>query len=376
MDVEIAQAEALLGVGRAQDAKPILADYLVRNPDLSRALCLMALCHQAQREYRAMLNAANGAAQANPRSEFAYRLRSEALAKLGRPAPALEAARQAVEIAPQFWATHITLAHRLVDQDTRRSRLNAYEAARQALILAPDRPEGHIALARVYSSIGDIRRARHSYRQALAIDPENVVAMHNLGIHEVHSGRIRAGAGKVRDAVAADPQDRLFQHNTKFAARIWLWHKVSIGSIAFAVGAILEFLLAPVALIVAASAVLAAYLAYVLVSFFRLDRLIRSLVLRNRPEQSGARRWYQLSIASFTIQVIALLNLATGWDNSLIGLAGTVVVFMSLGRLRDRGLQALRRMRRRWSHREIYTREIPRPREPSKTHDPVTSLRS
>ncbi len=226
---EVRRAEALIGVGRFDDAIATLGKVLVAAPENVKAHCLMAQCYGALDQPGRMLNAADRAIACAPQSEWAHRLRSTALRGLNQPRAALDAARQAIALAPHVWATHVTLVEVLLQSEQREARRDAYEAAKRAVALAPHIPATHNTIGRVLLSIGEHRLAQRHFEKAIALDPTNSAAHTNLAIADLRKGRLGAAAERFSEVVANNPSVASYVGNVKVAADTWLQRVLDIG---------------------------------------------------------------------------------------------------------------------------------------------------
>jgi Flp pilus assembly protein TadD len=368
--VSCRRAQALIDVGRHQQALTILGDVLAGNPDEPTALCLVARCHYAAGQYRQMLATTAHATSVAPDFEWPYRLHSNALAALRKKGPAIDAARRAVALAPHSWLTHLVLGERLLDMDTMNSRIEAYDCARRAIEIDPGETSTHNLMARALTAMGDARGATRAYHAALAIDPNNTAAINNLGVQQLRSGRLRGGAEKVRTAVAADPQHAAFQYNTHFAAHLWLWQAVEAGAVATLIEGLLRIVSASPVRLIASAGVVVAALAFVAVSYVRLDPLIRRMV-RTFPDAGPAMRLSRTkATAIIALEIVTMIALPFPALSVLTWPAVTVVIGLAVHRLTVRAGQRLARIRRRRMHRtELARRAI---RVPTQRSAPST----
>ncbi|MCP2354025.1 hypothetical protein HD597_001045 [Nonomuraea thailandensis] len=151
------------------------------HPDRSsREWCEEALTRLNAGRPESALDAARRAADLDPGSEWAHRLISLAHERLGREAEAVPAAERAVELARGSWQARLRLAAVLRRAPGRWAE--AVEQAELARKFAPEEAGPEIMLGDLALLRGDHARAEHSYRAALAIDPEAPQARVNLGL--------------------------------------------------------------------------------------------------------------------------------------------------------------------------------------------------
>ena len=96
---ELAAAESLLDVGRADDARRRVVTVVAAEPDNVDALCLLARCLIELDEAAGALDAASSATRHAPDRPEAHILRASALLQLDRAAEALEGADTAVALS-------------------------------------------------------------------------------------------------------------------------------------------------------------------------------------------------------------------------------------------------------------------------------------
>jgi tetratricopeptide (TPR) repeat protein len=168
MSARLATADRLIDIGRVDDATAVVRDVLVEAPRDVRALCTLARCHDLAGAHQHTLAAADAAIAADPESEWAFRLRSMALRKLGRPVESVPAAERAVALDPQWWGGHRALALALVAA----GRVpEAYRVAQRVRAIAPQRADTFYLFTDVYEAAGELVAARREYLAGLAVAP-------------------------------------------------------------------------------------------------------------------------------------------------------------------------------------------------------------
>jgi tetratricopeptide (TPR) repeat protein len=352
-DRDLQRARALLDVGRFEQARVALGEYLASSPQSVEALCLLARSHQLGRDYDEMLRAADQAVAAAPGSEWAHRLRSIALGKLRLPLQALAAARRAVELAPYAWQPYVIMVDSLLASGGSDARREAYQVALQAQRLAPHEPEVHNSRGRVFQAISDPGAARRSYQEALRLDPQNPTARNNLAIVELRQGRTTLAGERLGEVLADRPTETLYQENARTAARTWgirlmdggsaIWLAVLVIALS---GATTPVLLAACAALLAGGGTLA------LRRYRRLPPALRRLV--------GRDRWPLLGAA---VQAAVAVEVATCWRLrgglallSLPLLIAAGIAFFTVLRLRNRAIGAVVVFCRRWWYRLVVLR--------------------
>jgi tetratricopeptide (TPR) repeat protein len=354
VDADLQRARALLDVGRYDQARVALGEYLAGSPQSVEALCLLARSHQLGRDYEQMLDAADQAVTAAPASEWAHRLRSIALGKLRLPIQALTAARRAVELAPYAWQPYVIMVDALLATGGADARRDAFRAAVHAQRLAPQEPEVHNSRGRVFQAISDPAAARRSYQEALRLDPQNPTARNNLAIVELRQGRTTLAGERLGEVLADRPTEALYQDNARTAARTWGIRLMDGGSAIWL--AVLVMALAGAAhpvLVGACLALLAGGGALAFRRYRRLPAALRRLVRQDRWPLLGAA-----TQATVALQV-ALLWRVHGVAAAVAGIPALVamgIAFFTVLRLRNRAIAAVVVFCRRWWYRLVVLR--------------------
>jgi tetratricopeptide (TPR) repeat protein len=202
MTAELAAAEALLSVGRPEQARQRIADYLAGHPDDARALRLVARCHEAADEYPQMLAAARAAVAADAGSHHGHALLTSALIHVNRYAEAVEAASATIRLHPHGWRGHLLSG---VAQGARGRRRTGMAAIGQAAALAPEEPHVHYVQGLLRHSTGNRRAAARAYRWALRLDPQHAGAQRGLGQLALSAGRLGDAVAHFSGAAAVEP---------------------------------------------------------------------------------------------------------------------------------------------------------------------------
>lgn len=156
-------ADTLIAEGKRDEAETLLDDALAREPnhvDVLRALGQLRVAQGRPRDALPFLEKGATGRDAEPWIEIA-RVRID----LGEPAPALEAAQQALERSPGHpWALAVE-AHA---QAMSGRKAEALETLKRALAAGPRRPEVWLSLARAFESAGAAEAAAQCRRRAQA----------------------------------------------------------------------------------------------------------------------------------------------------------------------------------------------------------------
>lgn len=197
---EIAQAEALLAAGRADDAQSTL-QRLGGERDAD-ALALEAIVRIARNERDEALALAQSATQASPGSNRAWSALSYARqAKLDLEG-ALAAAREARRLASANALASARVAELLMTTGDLRA---ASREADRAVALDPG--DARAMTVRGFARLGQLRakEAQADFLAAIEIDSTEPLARLGLGLAKVREGQLEDGRRDIEIAVALDP---------------------------------------------------------------------------------------------------------------------------------------------------------------------------
>jgi spermidine synthase len=165
---QIALADAMLGLGRLDEAESALKKVLVQNRWIAEVWEMLGLV---------------SAARGNWNEAKAHHVR-------------------AARLEPYRATAHYNLG--IVLQETGRL-VEAAEAYRAALSIEPRDAEAANNLGLVYAAAGLFDRARDAHAMAIEIEPNYPAAFYNLGLAEKELGSRRAAGEAFRKALALDP---------------------------------------------------------------------------------------------------------------------------------------------------------------------------
>ena len=203
---QLARADALLQLGRSDEARRLLEPLAADHPDSTRLWCLLSLASLNGERPADALRAAERAIATDPHDEWAHRLRSLAAADLGLTQVASQAAREAVRLAPTSPYGQLVLGQALLEQGDLSEAANA---AARAVELAPTMPDTHYVLARVATARGDTAAARAEYERTLELNPQHAPAMNNLGVLDLRAGKARRAGSRFRATSRTLPPGRV-----------------------------------------------------------------------------------------------------------------------------------------------------------------------
>src|SRR5262249_29943640 len=126
------------------------------------------------------------------------------------PKPALQAACEAVRVAPELPSALHTLAIAELGAGQRTAALTTAERLRQA---APDWAFSHELLGLIMLRRGKWKEAELFYRHALTLNPESWISMNNLGLALQRQGRQKEAIERFHDAARLNPSAETSRKN-------------------------------------------------------------------------------------------------------------------------------------------------------------------
>ena len=281
-----------------------------------------------------MLDAADRALAVAPDNEWALRLRARALLALNRRRAATGAARAAVAAAPWEWRTHATLAEVLVRRMGVWSSVRARLSADTVLRLAPEEAGAHVVDSMVCLRTGEFDAARRACQRALARDPGNQAALHNLAVAELASERVGSAVRGFTAALAVAPDDRVTGTAHGRSARAVLWRLFDVLAAATLLHAVLFAGIEDVlgswrrALALATSALILVGFGWLCARAWRIQPMAVRFRLRAERRQAAVALWPVAVLAA----VVALTIRAYGPPaGSFAGQLGALAVTGAFG---------------------------------------------
>ena len=202
MDPRLLRAHHLLDVGRPRDAAAAIAERLAEVPDDADALALMAIAKLEDRDVQGAIEQAEAAVGAGPDEVFGWIALGHARLAANRNKDALEAAQNAVRLAPGEARTHGLLA--AVHADGKRWQL-ALDAADEGLACDPENDQCTNLRAMALRQLGRRDEADLAGREQLRRTPDDAVAHANQGWTALHGGDRDRAAEHFREALRLDP---------------------------------------------------------------------------------------------------------------------------------------------------------------------------
>ncbi|WP_431896090.1 tetratricopeptide repeat protein [Nonomuraea sp. bgisy101] len=286
------------------------------DPDSAAGLCAVALTHLSADRPEAALTAARRAVALDPSREWAHRLASLALERLGSDAEAVREAEEAARLAPGSWQARLRLgaALRRVPGRWREAADSIAAAAR----FAPEEPEPHAMSGDLALLRGEHRPAEAAYLAALRRNGGHTPARVNYGLALLRWDPPRAHHDP---AWSIDPRET---GRARRALEVWSRQARLLPAVATAVSGALV-VTGPVPDVPLG---LAGAIALVLVGTATVRQARRVRIWSTVPVMLGRDRWLGLSVATACIAVVAytaslLVPLA---DPIWAGLAGIVLL--------------------------------------------------
>ncbi|MEU7002960.1 tetratricopeptide repeat protein [Nonomuraea sp. NPDC046570] len=155
-----------------------------------REWCALAVAQLNRGHPEAALESAQAAADLEPSSQWAHRMLSMALERLGRDTDAVTAAESAVRLAPGSWHARLRLGGAL-----KRVPGRWRDASAQAALAgryAPEEADPHVLAGDLALLRGEHARAETAYRTALRREDDHPAARVNLGLTLLRWERPRA----------------------------------------------------------------------------------------------------------------------------------------------------------------------------------------
>jgi Flp pilus assembly protein TadD len=318
----VAMAAVQFQRGDPDAAAGLLGPVLAAEPDNLRALVLMTHTQLALKHPDRAYQIAQRAVQVAPDSAEALGALSRSLTGLDRHDEAIQVAQRASRLEPDNAYRHNRLAWALLG-DGRRA-IEAEHAARLAVRLDPNEADFRITYAMVMKQLDYTDRARQALRDALALEPDNAVAQHELAtLDVVHRnpfalGRLARGASGLAGALRSDPRQQASRFMLDVALRRFLvYTAVLLAVLAYVGWRMTEFSVAGARLLAGASALTSVGFAAYFV--LRLDRPLRAYLLNVLAY--GRQRIAAIGFAVCLLLLITSTFAPAGWLPWLLGTA-------------------------------------------------------
>jgi Tfp pilus assembly protein PilF len=318
----IALATAQFQRGDPGAAAELLGPVLAADPDHLRALVLMTHAQLALKRTDLALEAANHAVRVAPESAEALGVLSRVLTALDRHDEAVGTAVAALQREPENAYRHNRLAWALLG-DGRRG-VEAEQAARMAVHLDPQEADFRITYAMVMKQLDLTDRARQALREALAMEPDNAVAQHELATLDVGGrnpfalARLARGVSGLAGALRADPRQQASRFMLDVALRRFLVYTAILLAVLAYVGWRVSGFSITGARVVAGVAALAP-LGFATYFVLRLDRSLRGYLMSVLTQ--GRQRVAAIGAAVCVALLLVATAAPAGWLPWLLGVA-------------------------------------------------------
>ena len=225
--VSLERAQALIDLGRFQEAASHIRPVLSADPANADAACLLAQAELIAGNDLPAFDAAALAVKLAPERAWAHRLMAMGYERFDNNEYEIRHSLEAVRLEPHDPNGYICLARALAREKA--DLAAAREAAEEALRLAPVEPEAHLTLATVCEQQGDRDGAEAALRRALAVDPEHSAAHNNLARIRLRRrgttlkpALLAIGARGFATAVRTNPSSPTSRLNLDYVIRVFL----------------------------------------------------------------------------------------------------------------------------------------------------------
>jgi len=232
MTDDLHRAQTLLTLHRYADAERAARTLLSTGPDSADALRILAAALMEQNRDDEALDAAKNAVRLQPEYPQGLVLLADLYRRSGDHVRARETASAAVTAAPHLWTTYYTRAHARLGSprpDPRGALADIEEAWR----LAPHNSSVHNMYGMCLGAMKQRKQARAAYEEALRLDPTNAFALNNLAALDLNGWRVGRASRHLTVGLAHSPQIDVLRKNfdvvlLRFLQRFW-WLLLAIG---------------------------------------------------------------------------------------------------------------------------------------------------
>jgi tetratricopeptide (TPR) repeat protein len=214
--LQLRRAQALLDIGRHNDAIALLTDSLRLNPQSVDTYCYLGLALERAGQLDRALSILEEAVKLAPNSEWPHRLQSIVYKEQGRHGAALDKAREAHRLSPDAWETLHTLAEALLASQRLQEARKVAQKLKRA---APEKASTFSVLGRIALVRRQLLEAEMHFREALRLDPQSVNAHNNVGSALLEQGRVKEAVAFFDSAVTISPTAKVAQSNLYLGTR-------------------------------------------------------------------------------------------------------------------------------------------------------------
>lgn len=205
VQAKIQKALLLPKLDRAEDARSLIAELLVDEPDNPRVLTThVQLVELKDQDYQAAEEKLIRATERDPFDVQAWRLLGNTLSSMGRSADALATYREGLKRRPDDAESHGQIGVLLArESGGTQVEMHLKEAIRQSKSF---RPEWHVSLGAWYAANGQFKKADEQYQLVLENDPQNAMARNNQAIALYRTGKVAEAEAQLRSVVERHPE--------------------------------------------------------------------------------------------------------------------------------------------------------------------------
>lgn len=207
------EAQALVSLGREDEADALLASALAEKPDDADILSTYAERQIVKGENAKAEEALTRAVTTSPFHKRARRLLGELLKKNGRPQDAIEVYEQMLRIQPTDADAQFAIGSILLDSNPSAALPYLEEACR----LAPSRAFFLTSLGIAYLKDGRMNEAEAALRRAIALSPDDPGIRNNLGIVLVQTKRFEDAIRELNTLLENNPRFTPARNNLAIA---------------------------------------------------------------------------------------------------------------------------------------------------------------
>ena len=210
IDPRLRYAEALLSLGRGDEAFSICEGCLADQPDNARALALRGFIHQTQQRLDLAIADYDLAILFDPSQAMTYLHRALARGAIGQVELAIEDFDQAIALQPANADAHCHRGVALSKLDRREEAIDSFD---EAIRLQPKHAVALVQRANTRVKLGLLEPALSDYRQAIQIDPNNSDFFFNQGFALQEADELDAALESYQSALRLDPDNKAAQNN-------------------------------------------------------------------------------------------------------------------------------------------------------------------
>jgi tetratricopeptide (TPR) repeat protein len=203
------RANALIEMGRPEEAIPLLVRAIGLEPDDAHTRCRLVLALMRVDKQTEALEQAEAALAVDASGEWPHRLRAILLGQLGRHKEALISALEAVRIEPELPSALYTLGSVYVNLKRYR---DADEVGVRILEAAPDDSDSHELLSFIAVRQNKHHETEKHARESLRLNPENMDAMRFLAIGLRGQRKRKQATEAWLEVVRRNPTNKSYRH--------------------------------------------------------------------------------------------------------------------------------------------------------------------